>query len=110
VLINLRAVFTVPAFTVSVVSGSTVPIPTKPSPLKLRTFVPPAISEPVSAPAQPIPVFLSPEAGPIFGSVEVASEKSIHHLFVAPCWISPVVTKNLAPPPTAHLSWLSALS
>jgi hypothetical protein len=40
--------------------GFTVPIPTYPSLFQLRTFVPPAISEPVSAPANPIPVSVSP--------------------------------------------------
>jgi hypothetical protein len=36
--------------------GFTVPIPTLPALVQLRIFTPPAISEPVSAPALPIPV------------------------------------------------------
>ena len=54
------------------VPGLSVPIPTFPSPLQLRTLVPPAISEPVSAPAQPIPVFVSALDGTTVGFVEVA--------------------------------------
>jgi len=40
--------------------GFTVPIPTYPSLFQLRAFTPPAISDPVFAPAQPIPVSSSP--------------------------------------------------
>jgi len=54
-------------------NGDVVPIPTYPSPLKLRTFVPPAISEPVSEPAQPIPVFVSFLDGTRFGTIDVAA-------------------------------------
>jgi len=68
----------------NLVEGLTSPIPTFPSPLKLRTFVPPAINEPVSAPAQPNPVFPSCLLGTKTGTVEVASEFNIRGLFVPP--------------------------
>lgn len=57
--------------------GVIVPIPTKPSPLQLRTLAPPAINEPVSAPAQPIPVSVSALPGINVGFVDVADSLSI---------------------------------
>ena len=70
----------------NLVEGLTSPIPTFPSPLKLRTFVPPAINEPVSAPAQPNPVFESVCAGTIFGFVDEGVSFFINGALVAiPC-------------------------
>ena len=61
----------------------TVPIPAFPSPLKFKTFVPPAINEPVSAPAHPIPVSESVVFGVKVGSVAVGVTSCIPNLLLA---------------------------